>query len=91
MTGSTGRERLPRRRSRCGAVRVRPGHVVRQADRTELVTHGVFARVRNPIFTAMIAAQAGTARMAPTWLSLLGVRLLLVGIELQVRRIEDHT
>ena len=62
---------------------------VDQAERTELVTHGVFARVRNPIFTAMIAAQAGTALMAPTWLSLLGVVLLVVGIELQVRRIEE--
>lgn len=62
---------------------------VDQAERTELVTHGVFARVRNPIFTAMIAAQAGTALMAPTWLSLLGPLLLLVGIELQVRRVEE--
>lgn len=62
---------------------------VYQAERTELVTHGVFAQVRNPIFTAMIAAQAGTALMAPTWMSLLGVPLLAVGIELQVRRIEE--
>lgn len=62
---------------------------VDQAERTQLVTHGVFARVRNPIFTAMIAAQAGTALMAPTWLSLLGVLLLIVAIELQVRSIEE--
>ena len=62
---------------------------VDQAERTELVVHGVFARVRNPIFTAMIAAQAGTAVMAPTWLSLLGIVLLVVGIQLQVRRIEE--
>ena len=62
---------------------------VDQAERTELVTSGVFARIRNPIFTAMVAAQAGTALMAPTWLSLTGVVLLIVGIELQVRCIEE--
>ncbi|HYP44171.1 MAG TPA: isoprenylcysteine carboxylmethyltransferase family protein [Propionibacteriaceae bacterium] len=62
---------------------------VDQTERTALVTHGVFSRVRNPIFTAMIAAQTGTALMAPTWPSIVGTVLLLVAVELQVRRIEE--
>jgi protein-S-isoprenylcysteine O-methyltransferase Ste14 len=62
---------------------------VDHAERTDLVTRGVFAQVRNPIFTAMIAAQAGTTLMAPTWLAILGVLLLVVGIQLQVRLIEE--
>ena len=59
------------------------------ADRTELVTNGVFAAVRNPIFTAMIIAQAGAALMAPTWLALVGVALLVVACQLQVRLVEE--
>lgn len=62
---------------------------VDSAEKTELVTSGVFSRTRNPIFTAMIAAQAGTALMAPTWLALVGVLLLTAGIELQVRLVEE--
>lgn len=59
------------------------------ADRTELVTEGVFASVRNPIFTGMIIAQAGVTSMAPTWLSLVGVALLVVACQLQVRLVEE--
>ena len=62
---------------------------VDQSERTELVTSGVFEHVRNPIFTAMIVAQVGTGLMAPTWLAVLGVVLLLIGIELQVRLVEE--
>jgi protein-S-isoprenylcysteine O-methyltransferase Ste14 len=62
---------------------------VDQAERTPLVTKRVFSRIRNPIFTAMIAAQAGTALMAPTWLSIAGVVLLIVAIQLQVRLVEE--
>lgn len=58
-------------------------------ERTDLITHGVFGYVRNPIFTAMIAAQAGTTLLAPTWLAILGFALLVVGVEIQVRRVEE--
>ena len=54
-------------------------------EHTELVTTGLFRLVRNPIFTALIAVQAGTAVMAPTWLSILGVVLMVVGCQLQTR------
>ena len=43
---------------------------VDDAERTDLVTTGVFALVRNPIFTAMAAAQAGLALAVPTAVSL---------------------
>ena len=58
-------------------------------ERTDLITHGVFRYVRNPIFTAMVAAQAGTTLLAPTWLAIIGVVLLAVGVALQVRRVEE--
>ena len=62
---------------------------VDQAESTDLVTCGVFAHVRNPIFTAMITAQLGTALMAPTWLSITAVVLLVVACGLQVRLVEE--
>ena len=58
-------------------------------EHTELVTTGLFRLVRNPIFTALIAVQAGTAVMAPTWLSILGVVLMVVGCQLQTRLVEE--
>ena len=36
-------------------------------ERTALVTTGVFGVVSNPVFSAMVAAQAGIALMVPTW------------------------
>ncbi|WP_432489671.1 methyltransferase family protein [Kineococcus sp. SYSU DK018] len=62
---------------------------VDEAERTDLVTGGVFARVRNPIFTAMLTAQLGVALMVPTALSLAAVALLVLAVQVQVRRIEE--
>lgn len=62
---------------------------VDESEDTALVTGGIFATVRNPIFTAMIAAQAGTAMMAPTWLSVAGVGLLVTACQVQVRGVEE--
>jgi protein-S-isoprenylcysteine O-methyltransferase Ste14 len=59
------------------------------SERTDLVTHGVFGLVRNPIFSAMIAAQLGTTLMAPSWLSIVGAVGLLVACQVQVRVIEE--
>ena len=56
---------------------------------TTLVTDGIFSQVRNPIFTAMIATQAGTVLMAPSWLSLAALGLLVVACQLQVRKVEE--
>jgi protein-S-isoprenylcysteine O-methyltransferase Ste14 len=58
-------------------------------ERTDLVTGGVFAHVRNPIFTAMTAAQAGVVLMAPTWVSVLALIALVAAVQLQVRAVEE--
>jgi protein-S-isoprenylcysteine O-methyltransferase Ste14 len=59
------------------------------AERTDLVTTGVFASVRNPIFSAMVAAQAGVALMVPTWVSLSALVALVAAVQLQVRAVEE--
>ncbi len=58
-------------------------------ERTDVVTGGVFAHVRNPIFTAMVAAQAGVALIVPTWVSVLGLIALVTAVQLQVRAVEE--
>jgi protein-S-isoprenylcysteine O-methyltransferase Ste14 len=62
---------------------------VDDTEETALVTGGIFGTVRNPIFTAMIIAQAGTVVMVPTWLGLVGVGLLVVSCQVQVRLVEE--
>jgi protein-S-isoprenylcysteine O-methyltransferase Ste14 len=62
---------------------------VEESERTELVTSGLFALMRNPIFTAMGIAQLGLTLMAPSWLSVTALALLVVAVELQVRLIEE--
>ena len=59
------------------------------AERTELVTTGVFAHVRNPIFTAMVTAQLGVVLIVPTWVSGLALLALVVAVQLQVRVVEE--
>ena len=59
------------------------------AERTDLVTTGVFAHVRNPIFTSMVAAQAGVVLMVPTWVSGLALVALVAAVQLQVRAVEE--
>lgn len=58
-------------------------------ERTDLVTGGPFAHVRNPIFTAMLATLVGLAAMTPNLPSLLGLALVLLAIEIQVRAVEE--
>jgi protein-S-isoprenylcysteine O-methyltransferase Ste14 len=62
---------------------------VDESERTELVTGGAFALVRNPIFTAMAATGIGLALMVPNAVALAGVALLLVALQLQVRVVEE--
>ncbi|MDO5495346.1 MAG: isoprenylcysteine carboxylmethyltransferase family protein [bacterium] len=59
------------------------------AEETELVTGGAFAIVRNPIFTAMGVALAGVAMMVPNLAILLSLVLFVVGVQLQVRLVEE--
>lgn len=58
-------------------------------ERTELVTSGVFAWVRNPIFTAMGVTLLGLALMVPNALLVLATVLFIVGVQLQVRVVEE--
>lgn len=59
------------------------------AERTELVTDGPFAVVRNPIFSAMGMALAGVVLMVPTQVTLAALVLFVVGVQLQVRVVEE--
>jgi protein-S-isoprenylcysteine O-methyltransferase Ste14 len=62
---------------------------VDESERTELVTSGVFAAVRNPIYTAMIASFAGLALLVPGPVSFGSVILLVIALEMQTRLVEE--
>lgn len=59
------------------------------SQRTELVTTGVFSRVRNPIFTGMLLAVLGFLLLIPNPVSLAAVVILTASLEIQVRRVEE--
>lgn len=56
---------------------------------TELVTSGWFSIVRNPIYSAMIVGWTGFALIVPTWLAFAAVVVIAIGLELQVRVVEE--
>lgn len=58
-------------------------------ERTSLVTAGAFALVRNPVFTAMVAALAGMSLLVPTAVTIAALACLVLAIELQVRLVEE--
>lgn len=58
-------------------------------ERTELVTGGVFSLCRNPIYTFMLIAWVGFALLLPTWIAFAAGVLLITGLELQVRLVEE--
>ena len=62
---------------------------VDDAERTELVTDGPFALVRNPIFAAMVPTSLGLALMVPNVVALAGFIALLAALEIQVRLVEE--
>ena len=62
--------------------RVRP-------ERTALRTDGPFRWVRNPIFTWMIATAAGLALLVPNAAGLAALGVLVIGMEIQVRLVEE--
>lgn len=59
------------------------------SERTALVTRGLFGRVRNPIFTAMIVASLGFGLWVPNLAALLGIAAIVAGLQIQVRRVEE--
>jgi protein-S-isoprenylcysteine O-methyltransferase Ste14 len=58
-------------------------------ETTTLVHTGVFARIRNPIYTAMFTFGIGIALVTPNLVACAGLILLIATIELQVRRVEE--
>jgi protein-S-isoprenylcysteine O-methyltransferase Ste14 len=79
-----------------GAVFVVQSHMgaswranVDYSERTELVRTGVFAVVRNPIFTLIVITAVGLALMTPNAVALAGVFAIAVGINLHVRLVEE--
>lgn len=59
------------------------------SERTALVSRGLFRVARNPIFTSMLFALAGEALLVPGLLSTTAFLAALVGLELQVRLVEE--
>lgn len=62
---------------------------VDDSERTELVTGGPFAIVRNPIFAAMLPTGLGLALLAPNVLALAAIAALFAALELQTRFVEE--
>lgn len=58
-------------------------------ERTDLVTSGPFAFVRNPIFTAALIAFNGLALTTANVVALSGLVVVFTGIQLQVRAVEE--
>jgi protein-S-isoprenylcysteine O-methyltransferase Ste14 len=56
---------------------------------TDLVTGGWFRICRNPIYSSMIVGWTGFALMVPTWLGLAAVVVIAMGLEIQVRAVEE--
>jgi protein-S-isoprenylcysteine O-methyltransferase Ste14 len=59
------------------------------AERSQLVTDGLFSYSRNPIFAAMLLAGAGLTLMLPNLAALVGLASLAVAVPTQVRLIEE--
>lgn len=62
---------------------------VDHTEQTTLRTGGLYAFVRNPIFSAMLITAVGVVLLVPMLLTVLGLLGLVVSIEMQVRLIEE--
>ena len=62
---------------------------VDDTQRSDLVTTGVFALVRNPVFTAMIIAIFGLVLLVPNAFSVSASVVLVGALEIQVRLVEE--
>lgn len=58
-------------------------------ERTELVTSGPFALVRNPIFAAMLPTSLGLVLLVPNSIALVGFVALLIALQVQTRAVEE--
>ncbi|MEV6821038.1 isoprenylcysteine carboxylmethyltransferase family protein [Nocardiopsis dassonvillei] len=62
---------------------------VDEGERTELITHGVFVLVRNPVFTGMGILLAGQALIIPSAASVAALAVFVAAVQVQVRAIEE--
>jgi protein-S-isoprenylcysteine O-methyltransferase Ste14 len=62
---------------------------VDDGETTTLVRTGLFGRVRNPIFTAMLLFGFGFALVTPNIVAVIAFALLVGSIEVQVRLVEE--
>jgi protein-S-isoprenylcysteine O-methyltransferase Ste14 len=62
---------------------------VDESETTALVHTGLFGRVRNPIYTAMLTFDLGIALVTPNFVTIAGLILAVGALELQVRRVEE--
>jgi protein-S-isoprenylcysteine O-methyltransferase Ste14 len=62
---------------------------VDESETTELITHGAFGWVRNPIFSFILISGAGLMALVPNAFSALAFALTFAGIEIQVRAVEE--
>jgi protein-S-isoprenylcysteine O-methyltransferase Ste14 len=58
-------------------------------ETTALVHTGMFGRVRNPIYTAMLTFDFGIALLTPNFVTIAGLILAIIALELQVRWVEE--
>jgi protein-S-isoprenylcysteine O-methyltransferase Ste14 len=58
-------------------------------ERTDLVTNGPFALVRNPIYAALVPTLLGLALLVPNVVALFSAALFLVAVEIETRLIEE--
>ena len=59
------------------------------SERTELVAHGLFRAVRNPIYSAMLVTVSGLTLLCCSWITASAFATLLIALELQVRAVEE--
>ncbi len=59
------------------------------SERTDLVTGGPFASVRNPIYAGMIPTSLGLALMVPNAVAVAAVLALIGALEIQTRLVEE--
>jgi protein-S-isoprenylcysteine O-methyltransferase Ste14 len=58
-------------------------------ERTELVTHGAFRIVRNPVFSALLLTSIALALLCSTVIAWSACVVQLVALEIQVRSVEE--
>ena len=62
---------------------------VDQAERTQLVTDGLFRWSRNPVFLGMLIFWTGIALIVPNSVAIVAVFLAVAAVEVQVRMVEE--